>query len=190
MKNFILSVFLLLAVITQAQNIQNTKGLTKMDNGNDAMLDGDYLKADKLFKEALTSINKIPSELTYYFGRNSYHLKKYKQSINWLNKYIELKGTSGQYSSDAIKYLELANKAYLIIRNKEIDNTKTQFNKDGRIDCLNDKVLCPACNGSGVVITPGAFNEKYQTCPYSGIEGILTCDEYNMFLKGQLEPKK
>jgi len=189
MKEIAFIVLLLSTFTSQAQNIQATQGLTKMDNGKDAMLDGDYQKANRLFREALASIDKLPSELSYYFGRNSFHLKKYKQSIDWLNKYIELKGTNGQYSDDAIKYLELANTAYITVREKEIDDTKTQLNSDGRIDCPNDKVICPVCRGSGVVITRGTFEAKYRTCPYSGIEGILTCDEYNLYLKGELVPR-
>lgn len=190
MKNFTFVILLLFTIAGQAQNIKNTEGLTKMDKGKDAMLDGNYENADKLFREALASIEKLPSELAYYFGRNSFHIKKHKQAIKWLNKYIELKGTSGQYSDEAISYLEQANMAYISVREREIDNTEIQLNQESRIDCPNDRVLCPVCKGSGVVITRGAFEAKYQTCPYSGLEGILTCDEYNLFLKGQLEPKK
>ncbi len=189
MKKLIFILLTALSISAQSQTIMHTRGLSKMDKGKDAMLDGNYQQADKLLKEALATIEKIPSELTYYFGRNSYHLKKHKQAIKWLNKYIELKGTTGQYSKDAIKYLELSNVSYLAVRKQQIDDTGSQLNDDGKFDCPGDNVFCPPCNGTGVIISTGTFDIKYKTCPYSGIEGILTCDEYNLFLRGQLKPR-
>lgn len=161
-----------------------------MDKGYEAMLDGKYEEADELLRYAMKNIGKLPSELTYYFGRNSFYLKKYKQSINWLNKYVELKGTSGQYFDESIKFLELANKEYLLIRDEEIAKTEEIFETESYIECPGEKVLCPVCKGTGVVITKGTFDLKYETCVYSGIEGTLTCDEYNLFLKGQLKPRE
>ncbi len=190
MKYIILIFLSVFAHLSLAQNPANTKGITSMDKGYDAMLDGEYDKADEMFRYAMKNIDKLPSQLTYYFGRNSYHLKRYKQAINWLNKYVELKGTSGQYFEETIKYLELANKEYLQIRDQEIAQTEQIFDNDSRIDCPGDKVLCPLCKGTGVVISTGAFELKYETCKYSGIEGIITCEEYNLFLKGQLKPKE
>ena len=160
-----------------------------MDRGYEAMLDGKYEEADELLRFAMNNIGKLPSKLTYFFVRNSYHLEKYKQSIDWLNKYIELKGTNGTYFDQAVEYLELANKEYLEVRAKELQKTEELLEYSSRIDCPSDKVLCPVCKGTGVVIRPGTFNLKYETCNYSGIEGTLTCDEYNLFLKGQLKPK-
>jgi len=189
MKSIYIFLFIFVTFTAQAQGILHTQGITKMDRGKDAMYDGDYLVADKLFKEALASIEKLPSQLVYFFGRNSYHLKRHKQAIDWLNKYIALKGTVGQYSDEAIKYLEQANLAYVESRSNEIEAVANQLNNEGRIDCPNDRVICPVCQGSGVVITAGSFELNYKICPYSGLEGILTCDEYNLYLKGQLDPK-
>lgn len=172
-----------------AQNFANTDGLTKMDKGSEAMLDGKYEEADNLLRQAMQSIDKLPSELAYYFGRNSYHIGKYKQAINWLNKYIELKGTSGQYFDACIKYLELANTEYLVVRQQEVSEVEEQFTTDRAIECEHDNVVCPVCKGSGVLITQGTFEQVYKTCPYSGLKGMLSCDDYNLFLKGQLQPR-
>ena len=180
-------VFLMSAAIGQA--ITNPKAVTSMDKGYEAMLDGKYEEANELLRFAMQNIGKLPSQLAYYFGRNSYHLKNYKQSINWLNKYVNLKGTNGAHFDESVKYLELANKEYLLIRDKEIEETEEILQTSTRIECPTDRVLCPLCKGTGVVITPGTFDLKYETCRYSGIEGILTCDEYNLFLAGQLKPK-
>lgn len=186
---YISLLWILLPGIGEGQIHSNTEGLTKMDRGAEAMMDGDYQKADKLLREALASIDKLPSELAYYFGRNSYHLGKHKQAINWLNKYIELKGTGGQHFDQTIKYLELANTEYLVIKQKEASEAGEQFQNNSRIDCEYDRVVCPVCKGSGVLIKQGPFEPVYTTCPYSGLEGMMTCDEYNLFLKGELKPK-
>ncbi|MFY0654415.1 MAG: hypothetical protein JXQ96_20430 [Cyclobacteriaceae bacterium] len=190
MKHIFLFVLFLASTLCYAQKVTNPKAVTSMDKGYEAMLDGKYEEADELLQYAMKNIGKLPSQLAYYFGRNSYHLQKYKQSINWLNKYMELKGTTGRFFDETVKYLELANKEYLLVRNKEIEDTEEILETSSRIDCPGDQVLCPLCKGTGVVITKGTFDLKYETCVYSGIEGKLTCDEYNLFLQGKLKPKE
>ena len=32
-------------------------------------------------------------------------------------------------------------------------------------------------------------SKVYKTCPFSDNKGFLTCDEYNLFLRGELKPK-
>lgn len=171
------------------QGIVKREGLMKMDQGADAMLEGRYEEADQLFREALGMLDKLPSELAYYFGRNSYHLRKFKQAINWLTKYIELKGTSGQYYEKAALYLERANDAFMSEKKQEQAVTEQQLSNNGYYDCPSEIVSCPVCQGSGVLITPGKFGAVYQTCPASGLSGRLTCDQYNQYLKGELATK-
>jgi len=74
---------------------------------------GAYEKADEKFKVVLKNLKSIPSDFTFHFGKNSFHLGLYKQSIDWLNKYIQLKGTSGQYSEAAVDWLAKAETALL-----------------------------------------------------------------------------
>ena len=50
-----------------------------------------YNTADSLLKKTILKQESVSSEITFLFGKNSYFLKKYEQSINWLNKYLELK---------------------------------------------------------------------------------------------------
>jgi tetratricopeptide (TPR) repeat protein len=158
---------------------------------------GEYEMADASFKSVLETIKILPAEICYYFGANSYHLRKYKQSINWLNKYIELKGTSGRYFEESRDYLEKAQDAY-------VENTtgRQQANEASRqaddyselpeIDCgPSGMVVCPVCKGVTVIIKGTAFGKKtYSTCPYCDEHGKLTCEEYNLLLKGQLSPKE
>ena len=64
--------------------------------------------ADEKFRFVLKNLKSIPSDFTYHFGKNSFHLGKYRQGIDWLNKYIQLKGTTGQYSQEAAEWLSEA----------------------------------------------------------------------------------
>ena len=57
-----------------------------------------YYTADSLLKKTILKQESVSSEITFLFGKNSYFLKKYEQSINWLNKYLELKGQNGFFS--------------------------------------------------------------------------------------------
>jgi len=160
-----------------------------MDKGAELMAIGEYDSAQVLFQSVLQNMPKLPSDMAYYFGRNSYHLGKYKQSINWLNKYIQLKGTKGRYYEPAIQYLQFSEDEYLRIERTRARQVSIDL-ESAEYDCGGlEKMLCPVCHGSGVVIKAGLFEESYQTCPYSLGEGYLSCDEYNLFMRGKLEPK-
>ena len=186
---FVIILFSCLSQVSFAQGIIKREALTSMDRGVEAMESGYYEAADQFFRDALSKMTKLPSNLAYYFGRNSYHLGKHKQAINWLNKYVELKGTTGQFNDEVREYLELANAAFKEQREAEIGRTQKQLTTQGYFDCPSDYMHCPLCNGTGVLITPGKFGAVYQTCPYSGLSGKLTCDEYNLYLRGELEKK-
>src|SRR6516165_7656458 len=81
--------------------------------------EGHYEEADVKFRHILKTIRSVPSDLTYHFGRNSFFLGKYRQSVDWLNKYIQLKGTQGQYSEQAIQWLSKAEAELLKEHEKE-----------------------------------------------------------------------
>lgn len=150
---------------------------------------GDYDSAQVLFQFVLQNMNKLPSDMAYYFGRNSYHLGKYKQSINWLNKYIQLKGTRGRYYEAAIQFLSYSEDEYLKQLRQYSKAVETDL-ENAEYDCGGlEKMLCPVCHGTGVVIKAGLFDQVYQTCPYSLSEGYLSCEEFNEFMRGNLEPK-
>ena len=168
------------------RNVMNSK----IDKAEIMMDQALYYKADSMFRNVLSSTKVLPGRLAYLFGKNSYHLGKYKQSINWLTKYIELKGVRGTYYEDARQVLKLAEDSFVGSRVdtlSERDDEVTPYN--ATIECDSDKVLCPVCKGSGVVVLKGNLGNVYKTCPYSGGEGYLSCDEYNKFIKGDLDVK-
>lgn len=148
-----------------------------------------YEEADEKFIYALKNSKSIPSDLTYHFGRNSFHLSKYKQSVDWLNKYIQLKGTTGQYSEAAAEWLKKAEIELLKEQKIQSKEAAEILSRDYDIDCgPTGKVVCPVCNGSTVIIKRGYFGETYKTCPYCSKHGFLSCVDYNKLVRGQLTP--
>ena len=187
---FFYSAFLIFfSTLSFSQAIRESELLRRMDLGAELMATGNYDSAQVLFRSVLQNMPKLPSEMAYYFGRNSYHLGKYKQSINWLNKYIQLKGTKGRYYEPAIQFLQFAEDEY-IKKLRAYSEAVEEDLQSAEYDCGGlEKMLCPVCHGSGVVIQAGLFGEIYRTCPYSLGEGYLSCEEFNLFMRGDLEPK-
>ena len=159
------------------------------DSINNLILSKKYNTADSLLKKTIIEQKSVSSEITFLFGKNSYFLKKYDQSINWLNKYLELKGQNGFFSDESIKLLELSNAKNLTEIDKNIENVYVELYSYNYIDCPSNRKICPICDGSSVMIIETEISKIYKTCPFSDNKGFLTCDEYNLFLRGKLKPK-
>ncbi len=165
--------------------------LRTMDQGIQEMNNGLYAEADEKFVLVLNNIKGVPSDLTFYFGKNSFYLNKFKQSADWLNKYIQLKGTTGQHSNEALELLKKAEAEVLVERSKEASKVKQVLSQSFDIDCgPTGKVMCPVCKGTTVLIKKGTFGNEYRTCQYCDKHGILTCEEYNQLLRGELKPRQ
>jgi hypothetical protein len=169
----------------QKQRLVNAR----MDSAVQLMNLEQYEAADTKFRSVLTSLKSIPSDLAYHFGKNSYHLEKYKQSVDWLTKYIQLKGTTGQYSEDAALWLKRAEEALVKQRATQTTKALEVLSRDYTIDCgTAGKVLCPVCGGTTVVVRRDYLGEKYSTCGFCRKSGYLSCEDYNLLLRGQLKP--
>ena|SRR5688572_1141736 len=172
----------------QQEQIRKTELLRQLDSGVYYMDIGEYATADLKFKLVLENIKSVPSDLTFHFGKNSFHLEKYKQSIDWLTKYIQLKGTNGQFSEEAAALLKRAEEEYLKEKSNEIQKAGQVLSMNYEIDCgPSGKVTCPVCKGSHVLIKKGPFGSEYNTCPYCNDHGLLTCQQYNLLLRGELK---
>ena len=172
------------------EQFKKTQLLRQLDSGVYYMDIGKHEIADAKFLYVLNNIRSVPSDLTFYFGKNSFFLGKYKQCIDWLNKYIQLKGTNGQFSNDAASLLENAEAEFMKKRSEDVKKTDEVLSVSYDIDCgPSGKVTCPVCKGAHVIIKKGTFNDEYKTCPYCNEHGILTCEEYNSLYKGELKPK-
>lgn len=174
----------------QQEQLKKTALLRELDSGVYYMDLGAYTKADRKFQYVLDNVKSVPSDLTFFFGKNSFFMEKYKQSIDWLNKYIQLKGTNGQYSQEAAQWLKKSEAEFM----KEKANASTKLNEilsvNYDIDCgPSGKVTCPVCKGDHVIVKKGPFRPEYKTCSYCNEHGVLTCVEYNQLLRGELRPK-
>lgn len=162
-----------------------------LDSGAQYMEMGEYKLADEKFRYVLNQVKGVPSDLVFYFGKNSFYMKEYKQSADWLTKYIQLKGTNGQYSLEAADLLEEAQAGILLEKMNSLEQKDRVLSRNYDIDCgPSGKITCPVCKGSHVIIKKGAFGDEYKTCSYCDAHGILTCDEYNQLLRGELSPKQ
>lgn len=194
-KSFLLLVFISLSIALKAQRTQievDPRGyidtaIVYMDREN-------YEKADEYFMSALEKIDLLSADFCYYFGKNSLLMGKNAQSIDWLNKYLELKGSRGQYSREVLTLLDTAEERF---RNERTSNKNESADVNAKffylntIPCNQDQpITCPICKGEDVIITRDRLGERlYKTCPYS-TNGILTCEEYNLLIQGLLKPKK
>lgn len=161
-----------------------------LDSAVNLMDDGEYALADKKLLYVLSNVKSVPSDLTFYFGKNSYYLERYKQSIDWLNKYIQLKGPSGQYYAETLAILKKSEAGLLNSRAKEAAKAEQVLSTSYNIDCgPSGKVICPVCKGTTVIIKKGYINDEYKTCQFCDKHGNLTCDEYNSLIRGELKPK-
>ncbi len=161
----------------------------KLDSAVALMEQQNYEAASEKFLTILRSVKSVPSDLTFYFGKNSFYFGKYKQSVDWLNKYIQLRGTSGQFSTETIALKQKAEAELLKEKELESKQALQVFSSDYSIDCgPAGKVTCPVCNGTTVIIKKGYINDTYKTCMYCNLKGVLSCEDYNSLLKGELKP--
>jgi len=174
--------------LEQQRQVARTRQVNqKIDSAIRLSEEGQYEAADTKFRAALKSIRSVPSDLTFHFGKNSFFLGKYRQSVDWLNKYIQLKGTQGQYSEECMQWLSKAETELLKEHEKEAKRAAEVLSGDYYIDCgPTGKVVCPTCKGSAVIVKKNYFGEVYKECPACHKLGYLSCDDYNKLLRGKL----
>lgn len=174
----------------QEEQFKKTQLLRVMDSGKYYLEIGEYELADKKLKYVLDNIKSVPSDLAYFFGKNSYFIGKYKQSVDWLTKYVQLKGTTGQHYQDAIAVLQKAESDLIAQRKTETAQIEQVFSQNYDIDCgPSGKVICPVCKGTTVIVKAGIFGNSYKTCTYCDKHGLLTCENYNKLIRGELAPE-
>jgi len=175
--------------LEKQREFQKSRALeARLDSAVRLMNMEQYEAADVKFRSVLANMKSIPSDVVFQFGRNSFYLGKNKQSIDWLTKYIELKGTSGQFSEDANALLKQAEAG--LLKERQVHTTKAVevLSRDFTIDCgASGKVLCPVCNGKTVVVRKDYLSDKYSSCGYCNLTGFLSCEDYNKLIRGQLK---
>lgn len=158
----------------------------RLDKGEAYLKQGQYEEANQEFLYVMENMSSLPPKIAYFFGRNSFHLGRYKQSINWLNKYIQLQGTTAPYYEQAIAFLNQAEEKF--IENNKSTDAQNDLLEASLFDCGGfDKMICPVCKGDGVIIKNSPFGKTYNTCHYCEGDAYLTCENYNLFMQGKLE---
>jgi hypothetical protein len=176
--------------LRQEEQRKKAAVMRELDSGVYYMDIGKHEIADKKFRYVLANVKSVPSDLTFFFGKNSFYLGLFRQSIDWLNKYIQLKGTDGQYSAEAANWMRKSEEGLFSEKKTDTKSAAEVLSKNYDIDCgPSGKVFCPVCKGDHVIIKKGPFGDQYQTCPYCNQHGMLSCEEYNKLLRGQLEKK-
>lgn len=151
---------------------------------------GAFDSADFHLRHVIQNMKVLPTKISFYFGKNSLSLKRYKQSINWLNKYMELAGTTGQFFDESVKLLEKAEEEYRLERNQEIEFMVSELHGEKGVKCEGtETIICPVCKGLGVVIKEKNFGKEYWPCPFSDARGLLSCSDYNLLIEGKLKPR-
>jgi hypothetical protein len=165
--------------------------MRELDSGVYFMDNMQYELADKKFRYVLQNVKAVPSDLTFYFGKNSFYTANYKQSIDWLNKYIELKGTTGQHYNEAATILAKAEGEFNKSKSQSVKKAEEVLSKNYDIDCgPGGKAYCPVCKGDHVIVKKGPFGDEFKTCPYCDDHGLLSCEDYNKLLRGELKAKQ
>lgn len=192
-KTFLL--FICLIITQQLAEAQSVSSLSdprrNIDTAVNLMSIEKYQEADTYFMKALGQIEVLSADFCYHFGKNSLFLKNHRQSIDWLNKYLELKGSQGQYSKEVFVLLEKAENGFRQDRSQASKaNVETKFFYQNTVKCETGKhVVCPVCKGDDVIITLDQLREKrYKSCPYSS-GGYLSCEEFNLLIQGKLKAK-
>lgn len=175
----------------QAEQRKRTETLRVLDSAIAHIDNEEYALADKKLVYVMNNLKSVPSDVTFYFGKNSFYLGKFKQSVDWLNKYIQLKGTSGQFYKESVELLKLSEAELIKERAKTAVKAEEILSSKYDIDCGPDnKVTCPVCKGTTVIIIRGYLNDTYKTCGFCDKHGFLTCEEYNLLVRGELEPRQ
>ncbi len=170
------------ASVQQAQQIKSKAKLDSAVRMTDA---GMYAEADASYLQILKNLKSVPSDFTWHFGRNSYHLGKYSQSVDWINKYLQLKGTAGEFSEAATALLKDAERELLRVRNEQAAAATIVLSRNYDIDCgPSGKVTCPVCSGSTVVVKKSYLGDTYKTCTVC-TKGTIDCAVYNKMLRGE-----
>lgn len=164
-----------------------------MNKAKDEMKAENYIGANKTFRKALATRKILHTDLSYLFAETLYVIHQYQNSLNFVDKYIDLAGQGGDFYEKAIELKELLHSEFDKIKECEYCNlsgyryvvcdncggigqtTETCYNCKG-----NGATICPKCMGEGVYITFNSFSGKqYHACDICDGKGYSTCSICN-----------
>ena len=181
---------LLLHTIARAQTITYDAEVVKYYQEGIANFDrGNYDVANVSFRKALATNKVLPTNLSYYFAETLYQIRQYQNSINFVDKYLELAGQGGDFYEEAIYLKGLIEQEFVAIRECHRCNSfgyrlvpcqrcaSTGIEQGACFECRGKgQTLCPKCTGKGVYITLDKFNQQlFETCSRCAGDGAIVC---------------
>lgn len=152
-----------------------------------------YDEANKSFLGLLHPDSLMPNELCFFFGKSLYHTGYVEQGEQLFTKYLNLTDTSGVHYDSTMAYMRLINgvdygkKVVEVANSNKGEVSHNHEFHEGEEACQgNEFIVCPVCNGSGVIVSEGTFGNYYQACPYSDTHGRMPCHNYIEYLNGNL----
>ena len=164
----------------------------QMEIAKTQMNAGDYEAANKTFRKILGMKTVLPHDLSYLFAETLYMVGQYENSDNFLNRYVEITGKGGNYTTQAEQLRELLNNKLEEIKNCNFCDIRgyrlktcsqcngAKFFPSQCHHCEGKGALkCHVCLGEGVLIEKTDFEtEEYKTCHNcngKGVEGCPVC---------------
>jgi DnaJ-class molecular chaperone len=158
-----------------------------------AMERSDYQTANSIFRNLIDSGLPLPEEMPYYFSETLFQLGQYDNSQNFVNKYLELTGFTGQNYESATRLKEKL-KAPLaqILACERCDRRGYRY--ENCTACLGKKqteqacsyckakgvVGCSRCGASGMIKKVNVFNlVDFYECERCAGKGRLACPTCN-----------
>ncbi|MBN7816833.1 molecular chaperone DnaJ [Algoriphagus sp. YJ13C] len=162
-----------------------------------AMERNDYQAANGIFRNLIDSGLPLPEEMPYYFAETLFQLGQYDNSANFLNKYLELSGFTGDHYKGAQELQKKLEGPLHDIQSCQLCDRKgyrykvcftCDGNKQIEQECSYCKakgvVGCSRCGGTGMITKKNIFNiVEYFECERCSGKGRLTCPVCNASLK-------
>ncbi|MDA1269364.1 MAG: molecular chaperone DnaJ [Bacteroidetes bacterium] len=150
----LLSFFSLAPLVATAQlNLGQTDRWMK--GALSAMERSDYQSANSIFRNLIDSGLPLPEEMPYYFSETLFQLGQFDNSQNFVNKYLELTGFTGQ------------NYDYAVLLKEKLKGPLAQI------------IACELCDRRGYRYTPcslcGGNKQVEQACAYCRANGVVGC---------------
>lgn len=154
-----------------------------------AMERSDYQTANSIFRNLIDSGLPLPEEMPYYFSETLFQLGQYDNSQNFVNKYLELTGFTGQNYESATRLKEKLKAPLAQILACELCDRRG-YRYENCTTCLGKKqtehacsyckakgvVGCSRCGASGMIKKVNVFNiVNFYECERCAGKGRLTC---------------
>lgn len=154
-----------------------------------AMEREDYTAANGIFRNLIDSGLPLPEEMPYYFAETLFELEQFDNSVNFLNKYLQLSGFAGEHYEGAkelqsrleeplksIQVCQLCDRRGYRFQTCFICEGSKEIQQDCDYCKAKGVVGCSRCGGTGMITKKNIFNiVEYFECERCAGRGRLTC---------------